>query len=93
MDAIIKASVVAKVIPSAEAIATEFTKQHREQQIQQNRAGLIRERWMDHNNKVDMVRDAGVAYETYKEGDKLIICPLCAEIEDSIRGKVGTILT
>ncbi len=46
---------------------------------------------MDHCNEADMVKDAGLTYDTDEEGERVIYCPLCAEFGDSIRGKVGTI--
>jgi len=91
MDASINANVAAKVIPSAEVIAEEITKQHREQEIQPNGTRVLRNRWMDHRNEADMVRDAGLAYESNEEGERVIHCPLCAEFGESIRGKLSTI--
>ena len=91
IDAIIKVNASAKVIHSAEAIAKEVIKQHMEQETQQNGSGVLRERWMDHRNEVDMAMDAGLTYESNEEGERVIHCPICAEFGDSILGKLSRI--
>jgi hypothetical protein len=91
MDAVIKATATAKVIPSAEAIAKEVMKQQREQEIQQNGTRAPRERWMENRNEVDNARDAGLTYESNEEGERVISRPLCVEFGDFVLGKVGTI--
>ena len=47
---------------------------------------------MDHRNEADIVnKDAGLAYELDEERNRLIYNPVCKNLGDSIRGKVGTI--
>jgi hypothetical protein len=46
---------------------------------------------MDHRNEANMVKDAGLTYESNDEGERVISRPVCAEFGDSIQGKVGTV--
>ena len=77
VDAVIKANSVAKVIPSAEAIAEEVLKQQQQHVTEEHGTGVCREAWQDHRNEADMVRDAGLAYRETDESGREIYCPIC----------------
>ena len=72
VDAIIKVSLAAKVIPYAEAIAEEVMKQHQAELLQWNGIDIILENWKDHSNHVSIVRSSGLAYVADEERGRVI---------------------
>jgi hypothetical protein len=77
VDAVIKANSAAQVIPSAEAIAAEVLKQHKDSATQQHGTGVFREIWREHRNEAGMVREAGLAYKETDDNGREIYCPVC----------------
>ena len=91
LDIIIKANAAAKVIPCAEIIAEEVTRQQQLQQREQIGKGVSREHyWRLHDNEADMVKDAGLAYETANDEGRTIYCPICKDFGDAQRRMEAT---
>ena len=62
IDTVIKANCTAQVIPSPQTIAEEVIRHQVQKDMDVKESSVSRERWQDHRNVPDKVRDSGLAY-------------------------------
>jgi hypothetical protein len=77
VDTITKANCTAQVIPSAHIIAEEDLRQQAMKELEEKGTCVCRERWQDHRNVPDMVRDFGLAYRDTDNDGREVYCPVC----------------
>jgi hypothetical protein len=77
IDTVVKANCTAQVIPSSQTIAEEVIGQHVQKDMDVKGSGVSRERWHDHRNVPDMVRER-VAFVLNRQA-KATIGQLCVE--------------
>ena len=77
VDTVIKANCIAQVIPSAHAIAMEVLRQQHENNVEEHRTSVSRERWTQQTTVPDMVRESRLAFRGTDDGGLEAYCPVC----------------
>jgi hypothetical protein len=73
VDVVIKANSAPEVIPSTKAIAVEVMKQQQRQNTEYNGNRHRRERWTEHQNEANKIREAGITYRNIDNGGREVV--------------------
>jgi hypothetical protein len=77
IDTIVKANCSTRVIPPAQTVAEKVIRQQVQKDLDEKGASVSRERWHEHRNVPDMVRDYGLAYRDTDNNDREVYFPVC----------------
>ena len=72
VDAFIKAISTGCVIPSSQSIVEEALRQQQKRHADESGTGVSRERWMDHTNVLDIVKDSGLAFKDTVDEERVL---------------------
>jgi hypothetical protein len=79
MGNVIQSYAAANILPSVKAIREEVLRQSQHQQLEEHGTCVSKERWEDHQNEADMVREAGLAYIVAECEGREVHCPICLQ--------------